>query len=113
MLLNKKDIVRINEEIGETGGFGNEGSLDYVISVLKHKKPWLYELGHFVRALCVDHAFRDGNKRTALAIVLLYFDEKSIDSDKQRLVHAIHRISKNNVKSVNEIGRLIKSAIIY
>ena len=31
MLLNKKDIVRINEEIGETGGFGNEGSLDYVI----------------------------------------------------------------------------------
>ncbi len=113
MLLNKKDLIRINEEIGEAGKFSNEGSLDYALSLLKHKRAWLYELSHLIRSLCVDHVFTDGNKRTALAVIILYFEEKGVESDKQKLLHVIHQISKKNIKSVNEIGRLIKNVIIY
>ena len=112
-MINKKDVVRINQEIGETGELQNQGSLDYALSTLKHRKSWLYELAYISRSLLVDHAFVDGNKRTAMAIILTYLEEKSQEYDKERLVRIMLQISKKNIKDVNKIARLIKSAILY
>ncbi|MFC1697991.1 hypothetical protein ACFL1H_06635, partial [Nanoarchaeota archaeon] len=65
-MINKKDIIRINQEIGETGELSNESSLDFALHMIKHKKSWLYELSYLIRSILVDHVFKDGNKRTAL-----------------------------------------------
>lgn len=111
-MLTTKDLVRINREIGERGEVHNESSLDFALSSGKHKKSWLYELSYLLRSLLVDHAFRDGNKRTALAITIVYFDDRSLEWDKERLVRAIHEVSKKNYKSIEQIARSINNAII-
>ena len=112
MEINKKDMKALNIEIGETGDFSNESSLDFALHIIKHKKSWMFELSYLVRSLLVDHAFRDGNKRTALALILTYFEDKDIECDKQRIVQIIHKISKKNIKDVNKIMRLMKNGTI-
>ncbi|MBW2990085.1 Fic family protein [Candidatus Woesearchaeota archaeon] len=111
-MINKKDIVRVNQEIGETGRFHNESSMEYALSMIKHKKSWLYELAYIARSLLTDHAFIDGNKRTALAIILTYFEGKE-EYDKEMIAKIILQISKKQEKDVNKIMRMIKSAILY
>ena len=70
MLINKKDMVGANQEIGCNGEFSNESSLDFALSIVKQKKSWLYELSYLVRSLLVDHIFQDGNKRTAASTII-------------------------------------------
>ena len=108
MNINKKDIVAINREIGESGELQNPSSLDFALGVIRQQKSWLYELSYLVRSVLVDHVFRDGNKRTSLALVLLYLDDKGMECDKQRIVQVIHTISKKNITDINKIMRLIK-----
>ncbi len=110
MWLNKKDIIRINQEFAD-GALQNESSLDYAVGNLKHKKSWLYDLSQVLRALLVDHSFRDGNKRTALALVLLYFEERNTGYDEERLLLAIEKIAKKNINDLNKIMRVIENVI--
>ncbi len=111
--INKKDLVRINQEIGESGNFHNESSLDFALSIIKRKKSWLYELSYLVRSLLVDHVFEDGNKRTAMALVTTYLEDKGVEYDKDRLPRVLWNISKKNITDINKIIRLIKSIIVY
>ncbi len=111
MNLNKKDLISINVDIGETGELQNESSLEFALSIIKQNKSWLYELSYIVRSLLVDHAFRDGNKRTALALVLLYFEDKGVEYDRQKLVNIAYLISKKNARDINRIMRMIKNGI--
>lgn len=111
MDINKKDIIRINQEIGANGSLSNESSLEYAIGALKSKPSWLKDLAQFTRALCVDHAFQDGNKRTALAIILVYLEEKGLEANKEKLVNIVYKISKENINDLNKIMRLIKNGI--
>ena len=53
-MINKKDVIRINQEVGENGEFSNESSLDFVFSIAKAEKSWLYELSYFVRNILTD-----------------------------------------------------------
>lgn len=108
-MINKKDIIAINIEIGEAGELQNPGSLDFALEIIRHKKSWLYELSYLVRSIIVDHAFRDGNKRTALALILTYFNDNDIECDKQKMVNVIHKISKKNIKDINRMMEMIKN----
>ena len=112
MLLNKKDLIGINQQVGSIGKIHNEDSMDYALSIVKQNKSWLYELSHLVRSLLVDHCFEDGNKRTAIIIVITYFEENSLDYDKDKLIKTIWNISKKNISNINKLMRLIKNAII-
>lgn len=109
--LTKKDIISTNQEIGEEGQFHNENSLDFAISMNRRRKDWLYELAYLLRSLLVDHAFRDGNKRTAMAITILYLKDRGIEFDNDRLIKSIHEIAKKNYVSVEKIMRTIKNAV--
>lgn len=111
MLINKKDLIRINQEVGSNGRLVNESSLDYALNITKHRKSWLYELSYLVRSLLVDHVFEDGNKRTALALILVYFEEKHIRYDRNKVSFVVHKIAKKNINNVIRIMELIKSGI--
>jgi len=110
--INKKDVIRINQEVGATGELQNESSLDFALSILKHRKSWLYEVAALTRSILVDHAFSDGNKRTALALILTYLSEKDMEYDKDKMVLAVYKIAKKNINDTNKIMRLIKNGII-
>ena len=112
-LINKKDIVGINQQIGESGEFHNEGSLDFALSIIKQKKSWLYELSYLVMSILVDHVFKDGNKRTAMILAATYLQDKKLEYDKERIERVFWKIPKKNITDINRIARLIKSVIIY
>ncbi len=110
--LNKKDLIGINLEIGGNGKFHNEDSIDFALSITKHNKSWLYELSYIVRSLLVDHCFEDGNKRTAIIVIITYFENNSLYYDKDKLIKIVWYISKKNISDINKLMRLIKNAII-
>lgn len=112
MLLNKKDIIRMNQEIGENGSFANEASLDFALSVLKERKSWLYTLSYLVRSILIDHVFHDGNKRTAYALIRTVLNEQGIENDKQKIYLGVLTITKKNISNTMKIMRVIKNGII-
>ncbi len=112
MNLNKKDLIGINQEIGSNGKLHNEDSIDFAFSIVKQNKSWLYELSYIIRSLLVDHCFEDGNKRTAIIIIITYFESNNLEYDKDKLIKIVWSIAKKNTSDINKIMRLIKNAII-
>ena len=110
--LNKKDLIGINQEVGSNGNFHNEDSIDFALSIAKQNKSWLYELSYTVRSLLVDHCFEDGNKRTAVIVIITYFDNNDMDYDKDKLIKTVWNISKKNIIDINKLMRMIKNAIV-
>ena len=111
--LNKKDLIRINQEIGSNGKLHNEDSIDFALSIAKQNKSWLYELSYITRSLLVDHCFEDGNKRTAIIVAITYFENSSLDYDKDKLTKTVWSISKKNINDINKLMRMIKNAIVF
>ena len=113
MTLNKKDLIRINQEIGANGKLHNEDSIDFALSIAKQNKSWLYELSYIIRSLLVDHCFEDGNKRTAIIVAIAYFENNNLDYDKDKLTKTVWNISKKNISDINKLMRMMKNAIIF
>ena len=108
--LTKKDIIAINMEFDE-GIALNESSLDYAIVISKRTKSWIKQLAHLIRAILLDHIFKDANKRTSAALVGTYAEINGYNPNKEEINKIILKITKNNIKSINEIERLIENAI--
>jgi len=106
---NLKDVIRLNQEVGESGQLGNASSLTFALSVSKGKKSWLYELAYLVRSLVVDHAFVDGNKRTAYLFCTLMFQDAEKKYDDRRLIEMLHKIARKSTKDINQIARWLRA----
>ena len=111
--MNKKDIIRINQEIGEEGELTNPGALEYAVDRIRDNKDWLIELSYLVRSLLVDHAFKEGNKRTALALILAYFEDKEVKYNEEKMIKIISKIAAKNITNIAKIARLIQSGKAY
>lgn len=111
-MINKKDLIAINQEVGSNGKMHNEDSIDFALSIAKQNKSWLYELSYIVRSLLVDHCFEDGNKRTAIIVIITYFENNNLDCDKDKLIKIVWNIAKKNITDINKLMRLIKNAIV-
>ena len=109
-MLSKQDIIDINKEF-DKGNVVNESSLEYTLSILKNTIDWLKQTSYLVRAILIDHIFEEGNKRTAAAIIIAYFDANKFAYNPYKLDKIIEKIVKKNINNVNEIGRSIKSVI--
>lgn len=110
--LNKKDLIGINQQIGSNGNFHNEDSIDFALSITRQNKSWLYELSYIVRSLLVEHCFEDGNKRTAIIVIITYFENNDLGYDKDKLIKIVWNISKKNISDINKLMRMIKNALI-
>ena len=106
-MYNLKDVMRINQEIGENGELRDKSSLEFALYITKSKKSWLYELSYIVRSIVIDHPFMDGNKRTAYILCTLYFEENNKYYSDQKLVESILKIARKNITDINKIGRVL------
>ena len=106
-MYNLKDIIRINQEVGETGELRDSSSIDFAISITKNNKSWLYELSYLARSIIIDHVFVDGNKRTAYILCTLYFEKQNKEYNDQKLIIAILKIARKNITDINKIARLL------
>ena len=107
MEINKDEIVTINKRLG--GNLSRDGSLDFAIDLANREKRNPYKkLAYLVRAIIVDHPFSDGNKRTALEMVVKEFYEYEIECDTKKLAKAITKIAKNNIHERIKIERMLR-----
>lgn len=107
MEINKKTIIKINRKLG--GNLSRNGSLDYALDRMKHEKTNPYKrIAYLVRAIIVDHPFVDGNKRTALEIIVDELYKSNIICDIEKLTKAITKIAKENTHQIIKIERRIR-----
>lgn len=98
---NVKDILKINKEMG--GKPLNTSSIEFALATGKEKSKYI-QLAYLWRAILVDHPFSDGNKRTALALIL----NLKKDLDQERVVKSIIKIASKNIININKIERTIR-----
>ncbi len=110
-MLDRNDVVGINK-IFDKGKIVNEGSLDFAISSTKKTKDWITQLAYFLRAIVVDHAFEEGNKRTAAAIFIAYCEASKRAYDVYKIDLIIKNLIQKRVTDITKIRRMIKNAVV-
>mgnify|MGYP001599360694 FL=1 len=110
MKISKETIIRINKGFG--GHLRNEASLDFALQKQENTKFGEYKkLAYLLRAILVDHAFTDGNKRTAMFLTLAFTNEINKVASSDLLLHHILSISTKNITQIRAIEERLKNAI--
>jgi death-on-curing family protein len=111
MNLSKEEIVRIASGFG--GVLRNPSSLDFALEKQEEKKLGEYKkLAYLLRAILVDHPFSDGNKKTAMYVVLSFAEQfGKVISDRELVQEQILSIARKNVTSIRAIEERIKNVI--
>jgi len=104
--ITRKQIVRTNSVYGGTPIIGD--SLDYAIEKANEEKRFYKKLSYLVRSMTSDHNFTDGNKRTAITIVLTEFQEEGIKVDEMMLRNRIVNLAKTGEGDLNKIERKLR-----
>ena len=105
-----KRLIAINKKFH--GNLSRDGSLEYSLSMQKHKKYGNYKKLAFIwRAILIDHPFTDGNKRTALWTALKFAEDNNKTPDTNKLNKAIINIAKNSIHDINKIERMLRNGI--
>lgn len=109
-MLSIQDIIEINKEF-DKGKVVNRSSLEFALSSIKHTKDWVTQLAYLVRAIVLDHVFEEGNKRTAVAVILIYLEAHKKAYDLTKVDQVIVKMIKKRITDIEHIRRLIKDAI--
>jgi len=106
------ELGKINRRFEPKSTLKNDGSLSFAISHAARTEDWAKQLAYLLRALLVDHVFDDGNKRTAVYLILNYFKEYKIIIDEDKINRLMIKIASKNITKIDEIRRLIKNETI-
>ncbi len=109
-MLTEKDIIEINKRF-DKGIVINQSSLSFAIKAVDSTKDWVTQATYLIRAIALDHIFEEGNKRTALAVLLAYFEANKKAYDIYRVEKVIIDIILKNITSIEKIRSMIKNAI--
>ncbi len=112
MLLSKKAIITINQNLGERGVLINESSLDYAINLARKSNNWLKSLAILTRSILFDHVFEEGNKRTTAVVIMTWLEMHNLSYNKDKINSLIVRMLKENIISIDTITEMIKNATI-
>ena len=106
------ELEKINKQFEPTSRIKNKGSLDFATEHAARTKDWMKQLAYLLRAIVIDHAFGDGNKRTAAYLIFKFFEENNIAVNEQKIDRLVIKIASNNVTDIRTIRRLIHDATI-
>ncbi len=109
-MLSKKDLITANKQF-HTGKIANESSLDYALDNAKKTKDWIKAAAYLVRAILIDHAFEDGNKRTAAAVIMAYLEFNSLYYNPDKVSKLVIQLLKKNITDTRKIARMIQNVI--
>jgi len=99
----KEKIIELNKGFG--GNLARAGSLDFACNRAEHEKNVYRKCAYLIRAIVVDHPFSDGNKSSAIAIVIEELYKENIDCNEESLTRFILRIAQNNTSDLIKIER--------
>lgn len=86
----------------------NISSLEHAVDRAENEKNIYRRLAFLTRAMTADHAFWDGNKRTAITIITTEFSLNNINVDKRKLVRTIVALADSGEGNVNIIERRLR-----
>ena len=110
MKISKETIIRINKGFG--GNIRNEASLEFALQQQENNKLGEYKkIAYLIRAILVDHVFTDGNKRTAMFLLLAFANESNKVVDNDLVLHHILSISAKNITQIRAIEERLKNAV--
>lgn len=109
-MINKEDIAELNKKF-DKGTIINDSSLSFALSSMRNTKDWFKQLAYLVRAIIVDHVFEEGNKRTAAALIIYFFEAHKVAYDPYKVDKIITEVILKNVTSVEQIRRKLKDVI--
>ncbi len=99
--MDKKEIIKINKELG--GNLRSGSSLDFACDI---KTKNIYKKNAcLIRAIAVDHPFTDFNKSTATITALRSFNRHGVKCNEEKLTRGILNIAKTNESDLNKIER--------
>ncbi len=110
-MYNIKDIIRMNQEIGEDGMLVNKSALEFALDRVQREKSWVRQAAMVIRAIVCDRAFHDGNKRTAFTLFATVCELNSSRYDPAVVTRAIHAIARKSIVNIGQIERLLENAI--
>jgi len=111
-MYNIKDIISVNQGIGEDGILINKSGLEFALDRVHKEKSWIRQSALIIRAIACDHAFHEGNKRTAFTFFAMMCELNSWEYDPAILTKTIHNISRKNIVDIGKIERLLENVII-
>lgn len=109
-MLTISDIVEINKSF-DNGKLINRSSLDFALSSVRKTKDWVTQLAYLVRSIVLDHVFEEGNKRTAVAVIIAYMKVHKKGYDITKVDEVIVKIIRKQTHDIAQIRRLLKNAI--
>lgn len=110
-MLSQTDLIEINK-LFDKGVVVNKSSLDFALSATRTTKDWITQLAYLLRAVVVDHTFKDGNKRTAAAVFIAYCKAHKKAYDIYKVDRIIRDLIKKKITDIPKIRRMVKNAII-
>ncbi len=105
-----EDVIEINKEF-DKGNLVNRSSLEFALSSASKTKDWITQLAYIIRSIVIDHTFEEGNKRTAVAVMIAYIKAHKKGYDVYKLDQIVIRVIKKNITDIEKIRRLIKDGI--
>lgn len=109
-MLTERDIIKINKMF-DKGTVINKSSLDFAVKAVNSTKDWVTQVAYLIRAIALDHVFEEGNKRTALAVLLAYFGANRKAYDLFKTEKVVIGIITRNITSIERIREKIKNAV--
>lgn len=103
--LKEETLKEINKNF--TGdGIVLKSSISSCLSSWDYYDTLQLKIASVVRSIAKNHYFRDGNKRTALAVFFLLSEENALDIKDKTWHKVINNIASNNY-SVEKIAQLL------
>jgi len=109
-MITEKGLIEINKEF-DKGNIVNKSSIEFALSSSRSSKDWIKQLAYLVRAILIDHIFEEGNKRTAAALILYFFEANKVAYDPYKIDKIVAEITSKNINSIEQIRRKLKDAI--
>ena len=111
MKITEKDVIGINQKFNE-GVIVNRGSFDFALNSIRKSQDWQEQIAYLLRALLVDHIFKDGNKRTASYLLMSALERESFSFHEEEIVSLTIKLARESLTDIKEIKKLI-AGVIY
>lgn len=109
-MLNVTNLVEINKNFAK-GEIDKNEVINYSILKINDTENWVEQIAWLFHALLSENCFKDGNKETAIAILLTVMEIKKLPINQDKILNIVLVISRNHITDINRIKRLIKEVV--
>ena len=109
--ISSADVIEYNESINESGWWCKDELLDSCFSSYYYYGNELEQISSIFRGLAKNHAFSNGNKRTAAAVLTIFLLQNGYEMDENDLISLTEEVVNNNFEATEiaeKISKLIR-----